>query len=385
MVSTATHRGKQNHTGEEPISTNGCMPGRPKRVRTVHLSDAEIDELLDRMDSREHDGPERRSAPRFRYRAKAVPLHIHQAGTTSSIVYLVPTRNISAEGMAFLHGGFIYTGTPCVLQLITTCGSWNNVLGSVISCRHVSANIHEVGLKFQRPIDPAHYCRAARNTRALLAEDSALMRKLGVTCLHQMGVKVDEAEDGQKALELAATREYEVVFLDMEMPLLDGFGVARELRQRGYTGRIVAVTALVSMVDRQRCLEAGCDQHLGKPYTRKQLTDIVESLHEEPLVSTLASDPVLGELIPAFVAGLPTISRTLEQAFLKEDRDAMLDLCKTLRGESGSFGFEIISEAAAIVEESLQNSAAFSEARVHFNKLLRLCSMAALGMRGKAS
>jgi CheY-like chemotaxis protein len=88
-------------------------------------------------------------------------------------------------------------------------------------------------------------------------------------------VKADLASDGEEALAAADRRAYDVIFLDLQMPGLDGFEVARRLRQRQPDGgrpKIVALTANVFAEDRERCWGVGMDGYLAKPVDLRGLS-----------------------------------------------------------------------------------------------------------------
>jgi hypothetical protein len=118
-------------------------------VRTVRLTDAQLQELFAKLDAASLAEPfEGRQNERFPYRLKGCVVHMQQPGDGSPRAFLVPTRNISSGGVSFLHGGYVHTGTHCTVQLITAHGTWADVPGEVVRCSYVQGQIHEVGVKF---------------------------------------------------------------------------------------------------------------------------------------------------------------------------------------------------------------------------------------------
>jgi len=116
--------------------------------------------------------------------------------------------------------------------------------------------------------------------RVLLAEDVAVNRRLISTILLRAGIRVEEAEHGRAALEktLAARdagQPFDIVFMDMQMPEMDGYEATRRLRQAGYLRPIVALTSHSMSGERQRCLEAGCDEYMTKPIDRLLLLQVL--------------------------------------------------------------------------------------------------------------
>ncbi|MCB1837922.1 MAG: response regulator, partial [Alcanivoracaceae bacterium] len=101
----------------------------------------------------------------------------------------------------------------------------------------------------------------------LVVDDNQVNRLLVTRVLGNAGFVVHEAENGRQALDLvvAASESFDLVVMDMQMPVMDGFEASTALRQRGYRGAVLALTANVMADDRRRCLDAGCDEFLAKP------------------------------------------------------------------------------------------------------------------------
>jgi two-component system, sensor histidine kinase and response regulator len=115
--------------------------------------------------------------------------------------------------------------------------------------------------------------------RILLAEDVAATQRLYALYLRRAGAEVDLADNGAVAIErveasMREGRPYDVILMDMQMPVLDGYSATRALRQKGYAGPIIAVTAHALDGDRQRCIEAGCDDYCAKPAEREVLVGL---------------------------------------------------------------------------------------------------------------
>jgi two-component system sensor histidine kinase/response regulator len=119
--------------------------------------------------------------------------------------------------------------------------------------------------------------------RVLLAEDMPVNQKLVSTYLEKAGMTVSIAKDGVEARDqaLAAVSEgspFDMILMDMQMPILDGYEATRELRKAGYGGPIVALTAHAMAGDKEKCLEAGCDDYTVKPVNRRHLLELCASL-----------------------------------------------------------------------------------------------------------
>ena len=129
----------------------------------------------------------------------------------------------------------------------------------------------------------AHVARAAGATRArvLVADDNPVNQRLAALLLERMGYSVDTVGDGAEALDALGRIAYDAVVMDCEMPVLDGYAAAAEIRRREGAGRrtpIVAVTASALRTDVDRALAAGMDAHVAKPVDRDVLAATLDRL-----------------------------------------------------------------------------------------------------------
>jgi len=118
-------------------------------------------------------------------------------------------------------------------------------------------------------------------TRVLIADDEAPIRRIVRAVLERMGFQVDEVEDGESAAKLAASRPYDLVLMDVTMPGLDGFSVARAIRQGGGASsqaHLMALTGLPEFEIREAWAEAGMDSFLPKPFGIQELRQAVEKI-----------------------------------------------------------------------------------------------------------
>ncbi|WP_374266521.1 PAS domain S-box protein [Zoogloea sp.] len=112
----------------------------------------------------------------------------------------------------------------------------------------------------------ATLARDYRNVRVLLVEDSPINQEVALSLLEGVGLRVDVAGNGAEAVEQVARRHYDLVLMDMQMPVMDGLEATGAIRRGGHLQLpIVAMTANAFGEDRQRCLDAGMNDHLSKP------------------------------------------------------------------------------------------------------------------------
>jgi two-component system, sensor histidine kinase and response regulator len=175
---------------------------------------------------------------------------------------------------------------------------------------------------------------AQRRLRVLLAEDNAINQLVAVKMLERFGHSVLVAENGREALAALAAGPFDVILMDVQMPGMDGLEAAAEIRRNEIgTGRhvpIVALTAHAMQEDQDRCMRAGMDAYLAKPFSANGLLDTLETLLPvSPLldVSTPAVAPARGTPLEgktfdraAFIAGVDG-----DRAIAKEVLDLFLE------------------------------------------------------------
>lgn len=117
--------------------------------------------------------------------------------------------------------------------------------------------------------------------RLLLADDNVVNQRVGTHLLQRLGCSVDVVANGAEVLRALETHRYDLIFLDLQMPEMDGCEAARRVRSSwaGHESprpRLIAMTSSVSEIDRAECLEAGMDDYISKPFTMDRLRDALE-------------------------------------------------------------------------------------------------------------
>jgi len=211
--------------------------------------------------------------------------------------------------------------------------------------------------------------------RVLVVDDVEDLRMLTASIVGATGAETDLAADGAEAVALAGSLDYDLVLMDMHMPVLDGRAATRRLRDTGYTRPIVALSADVLSEDVQRFRAAGCDDVLAKPIDRAALHGVLQRfLPAAGDRANAAPSEHAAETLPAglgaaldgirrrFFARLPEEADALRRALQREDRQALQERLHRLKGSCGTFGLDDLSELAARAEDALRPDGDWHEA-----------------------
>jgi len=217
--------------------------------------------------------------------------------------------------------------------------------------------------------------RRTRSLRVLLVEDHDVNRRLALLMLDKIGCRADFAANGQEAVRAAALAPYDVILMDCQMPVMDGYAASRALRQAEADGslpghgplRIIALTANAMRGDSEKCLAAGMDSYLAKPITYAALAKALEdvplrdgpgdAVAEPPELDGLQRIEVdLGveaarELLAAFLRDTPGRLDQLQQTFANRSQEEMIRHAHSLAGSAGIFGLPAFRRQALRLEE----------------------------------
>jgi CheY-like chemotaxis protein len=202
--------------------------------------------------------------------------------------------------------------------------------------------------------------------RILVAEDNELNQQLVVAMLSRLGHQADVVGDGVQALAAASRRHYDVILMDLQMPVLDGIEATRRLiaGSSAKRPRIVALTANATSGDREACLAAGMDDYLAKPIemmTLRQALARCEPVPADPLdaqrleqleIELGGAAPVV-QLLEVFRRNAPNLSLELSDALSRRDLIAARRAAHTLRSNAAQFGAAALAEHCRLAEEEL--------------------------------
>jgi signal transduction histidine kinase/DNA-binding response OmpR family regulator len=189
----------------------------------------------------------------------------------------------------------------------------------------------------------------------LLAEDVPANQKLIRHYLHRIGVDVEIAENGRIAVEKALATDFDLLLMDMQMPVMDGMQAVKALRSQGYAVPILALTANVMNEDQQRYQLADCDGFLSKPIMLDEFYAAMSKYLPKhapvddggPIVSDLLTiAPDFTDIVINFIKQLPGMVRSLQQALEQRDLATLKRQIHDLKGLGGSHGYPELTELA---------------------------------------
>jgi signal transduction histidine kinase/CheY-like chemotaxis protein/HPt (histidine-containing phosphotransfer) domain-containing protein len=224
---------------------------------------------------------------------------------------------------------------------------------------------------------PARFER--RGQRVLLVEDNPVNQELSCEMLSALGLQVDLAEDGEQALAAVVRQSYALVLMDCQMPLLDGFAATHRLRQQEQANPgskrlpVIALTANALGGDREKCLAAGMDDYLSKPFTLAQLSEVLArwlpqcraeperpstltppapplpgSVSESPLDESVLAQiralqrpgapSLLAKIINRYLDNFPTLVQRMREAVTHGDALALTEAAHSLKSSSANLG-----------------------------------------------
>lgn len=234
----------------------------------------------------------------------------------------------------------------------------------------------------------------------LLVEDNSVNQKVAQKILKKIGCKTDLAINGQEAVDLYQKNNYDLILMDCQMPIMDGYDASIQIREfeknKGKHTPIIAMTAHVMDKNRERCFEVGMDDYMSKPIKYIKVLEMVKkwvsfSSEETPepghvMFTLLSLAQSLGcrkedvvELMKEFHEDLIHSQELIEQALFEKNFQMIQTLSDEIYENSAYFGFNNISHSADLIRKQLIDIKA-KETETSFNKLyenienLKICT-----------
>lgn len=223
-------------------------------------------------------------------------------------------------------------------------------------------------------LPPRHTEADARSLRILVAEDTPVNQVLISRTLEKLGHTASIANNGREALELLSKQCFHIIFMDVQMPEMDGFNATRTIRaQEKETGAhipIVAMTAHAMKGDRERCLESGMDDYVAKPVSSREIAAAIERVfplapataagsgqwnawtESRALVQVEGDEKLLHEIIAIFMEEAPKLLAKLRQAIATRDVELLERTAHNLKGQLGYLGAGAAAQKSRELEDT---------------------------------
>ena len=216
----------------------------------------------------------------------------------------------------------------------------------------------------QHERDPVKSVNKTLKGKVLLAEDTPALQNLIGLHLKKIGFDYTIVENGLQAVEAAAENNFDLIFMDMQMPVMGGIEAVEILRKKGVSVPIIALTANVLLEEKTACLDAGCNQFVTKPVSRQELYEVAESFLQpidvdnkeiSPVISdVLDDDPDMISLVRKYVATLKDSIVQIVFHAEQQNLDELRSKINHLHATGGSYGYPFLSELARKVDDALE-------------------------------
>ncbi|MBW8003672.1 MAG: response regulator [Planctomycetes bacterium] len=225
--------------------------------------------------------------------------------------------------------------------------------------------------------------------KILVAEDHEVNQQLFKTILEKIGYRVDLADDGAKALQMTGRETYHLIFMDIQMPNMNGYEAAKAIRARGIKTPIIAVTANALKEEVKKYFEAGMNDYLTKPFKKKDLLPVLQKWLDVSAIETsgpvqeetdpvfdyrkavetfMGREDVVKRVLGSFVEKVENQLKTIGSALDSEDFEAVRIEAHSIKGGSWNLGAKRLGDAAKSLEEAGREKLR-QEARKHLEEL----------------
>ncbi|WP_338839037.1 GAF domain-containing hybrid sensor histidine kinase/response regulator [Flavobacterium ginsenosidimutans] len=204
------------------------------------------------------------------------------------------------------------------------------------------------------------------NLKILLCEDNVLNQKLAKSVINNFGFDLDIAQNGEEGIELLSQNKYDLVLMDLQMPVKDGYQTTEYIRKEmNSTIPIIAMTAHSLVGEQEKCYKVGMNAYVPKPFKQPVLLKAIKTVmnqdseanHRRIVDMTFLDEMACGdtefkkEMINLFVEKIPSQAKEMEEAFHNTDHDSVKKLAHNMKSSMDIFMLQDLSNCLSIIEE----------------------------------
>ena len=365
---------------------------------TISFNANQLDEFLDRQDAKDsgRPGTDQRHFVRWPFREISVKTSVVEGGSSARELWLA-VRNVSNSGISALHSSFIYPGSTCELTLPTRHqddGAPLVLRGCVVRCIHIEGIIHEIGIRFDQPIDSSKFVAKLMPANSgpdfidtenlsgtiLHIDDSEVDRRLIAHFLADTKIKLEEAGTLEEARKLSNNR-YDLILCDQLLPDGHGSDFVRWLRDQCISTPVAMHSATAIGQLRQEMKDVEIQGLLAKPIDKDTLLRAMTEFLSTPHASTeqenddqpARNDPEMKKIAGVFRAELEATAQEIDEAVKAEDPLKVYAIAIRLKGTAPSLGFKQLGKIAGKAAESVAATMSCEESTRQVRALIESC------------
>ena len=284
----------------------------------------------------------------------------------------------------------IYTNTKSLVEVIDEmCRTEEIKPGGVWPLQSSKWALDQVGKAGKQAVEVTERTEKQTELRPkahiLVAVDVPENRLLDELLLQKAGYRVTTCCNGKEAVELAQKQKFDVILMDLKMPVMNGLDATEIIKSQGLNANtnIIAMTASSMKSDKLLCAEAGCDDYIAKPINKDLLLRKIERLIRESkqiemvsqggdITSLLLDDPNYQKTIEMFINNLPERIRQMHEALDEGNLEDLALKIHALKGLGSFAGFAVYTEKARAIEEEIENNE-LGKIRQQLDEMAKLC------------
>ncbi|TVQ63392.1 MAG: response regulator [Phycisphaerales bacterium] len=391
-------------SGSQPNHSSG-------RVNSIGMRERELSKLVNALDAADRaqnasqrGGPHakahqkkgvrktvrKRVHARWPFLAETVKIELEQP-SGGSVQLVVACRNISQGGASLLHRAYVHPNTACRISLPHRTHGHAELTGTIMHCQHLTGVVHELGVKFDEPINIKEFLEpdplasyysleniepAALTGRILLAEAGELDREIVRHFMRETHVRIAECASGDETLAVASTG-VTAILADFHLPDMNGAELVAALRAEGVHAPIILMSSDKSPIGRDAVSRANADAFIAKPINQDLLLRVLAEylfMPGSPGAPAASTNGVPPELAAQFLTQMRRCARELAQAIQQKNAMACYATCMRISGTAPCFGQGDLARVAETAGQAIAHNMSTEDARVELSNLLSACA-----------